>query len=80
MDTIMHDAREIREIHLSGDYQTDAYEVGKYGVTKIIPYEESGEYSLLTFLAIYKGEDIAVRLPARNMVIYYKILADKEQS
>ena len=73
--TIFEDEREISAIHKSDDYQTNDYAVGKGGVTKIIPYREKGEYDYLTFLAIFRGEDIAVRLPANGLAIFYKRFA-----
>lgn len=70
---IAEDTREIVQIHATGDHQTSNYTVGQDGVTKIIPYSEYGEFSMLTFMAIYKGEEIAARLGAGNLHIYYKL-------
>lgn len=69
---IHQDEREITAIHLNGDYQSQAYKVGEYGVTKIAPYQESAEYALITFVAVYQGEEIIARFPTINLAIYYR--------
>ena len=68
---IHEDTRIINSVHQSGDYQTNAFAVGQYGVTKIIVYQEAGEYGMLTFIAVYKGDEIYARLPANGLAIYY---------
>lgn len=70
--TIAEDDREIALIHKAGDYQTDDYRVGSRGVTKIAPYEESGEYSMLTFMAVFQGNHLIARVPAANLHVVYK--------
>lgn len=71
--TIIQDDREILIIHKSGDDQTDAYRVGHQGITKIVPYEENGQYCMLPFLAVYKGDVILARLPASDLFIQYRL-------
>ena len=71
IERIAEDKRLIAAIHKAGDHQTSDYRVGCKGVTAIIPYEEWGEHSMLTFMAIYSGEDIIARLSASNLHIYY---------
>lgn len=70
---IHQDERPIVQIHKAGDYQTSDFKVGEWGVTKIVPYQESAEYTLLTFLAVYKGEEIFARLPATDLIIFYGV-------
>jgi hypothetical protein len=44
------------------------YYVGLSGVTEIIPYIERGE----AWLAVYQGDHICARVPAKAMIITYK--------
>jgi hypothetical protein len=66
------DKREILAVHKAGDYQTEDFQVGRHGVTKIESYQEHGEYDYLPFVAVYKGDFLAVRVPAMNLTIHYK--------
>ena len=41
--------------------------VGGDGVTRIVPYEENGQMAPVTWLAVYKGDEIVARLNAAEM-------------
>jgi hypothetical protein len=68
---LIKDKRTIRRIHATGDHQTSEYELGRYGVTKIEIYGEPAEYSLIPYCKVFKGEEIAIRLSALNLHVYY---------
>ena len=68
--TIMDDKRTIEHIGCvfpNGGW----YEVGTFGVTKIEPYEEHGWGSMVTWFAVYVGDEIACRVPAHSMNVSY---------
>jgi len=67
---ILKDDRKITAYFLSGD-KKQGEKVGKEGVTKIEAYGESGPYSYIAHLAIYKGDTIAFRTPALDKEIVY---------
>ena len=47
-------------------------EVGDYGITKIVPYEEHGWGSMVTWFAIYDEDDmIRWRVPAETFYVEY---------
>lgn len=46
--------------------------VGELGVTKIVAYDEYGDQAFIPWLAIFKGDSIAIRCPARDMTISYE--------
>ena len=64
---IMHDERLIEQIWFGPDY----WIVGNLGVTKIEPYEEHGWGSMVTWFAVYVGDEIACRVPAHSMNVSY---------
>ena len=65
---IFEDEREIKGIY--SDEGREGWTVGKT-VTKIIPYQENGEMAPITWLAVYKNENIIVRIAARGVQIHY---------
>lgn len=65
---IIDDARPIRAV-FGGQ---NNFCVGFNGVTKIEPYEESGQMAPVTWLAVYKGDELIFRIfPAPDTVVYY---------
>lgn len=59
----------IQAVHqMSGD---DNYVVGHKGVTRIVPYDECGEMGLVPWVAVFAGERLWCRMPARDLKIYY---------
>lgn len=48
------------------------FAVGDFGVTKITAYDENGEMAYVPWLAIWKGDAVVVRCPARDMTISYQ--------
>ena len=47
------------------------FAVGTGGITSIVAYGEYGEHSIVTWLAIYLGEEIVYRVPAWQVMISY---------
>lgn len=68
---IVDDKREISAVYQLND--ESAYIVGKGNITAIKPYDENGEYAPFTWLAIFKGEQIAIRIPANAVEIHYAL-------
>ncbi len=69
--TIMEDKRTIKSISSvfeHGDY----YSVGNW-LTKIEPYEEHGQGSMVTWFAVYAGDEIVHRIPAATYQVYYGV-------
>lgn len=46
--------------------------LGVNGVTKLELYEERGLTDWIPYLAVFKGDEIAVRMPASGLTIFYK--------
>jgi len=59
--SILEDGRPIRWLSFPNG---TVYKVGTSGVTKIVAYGEPGEYCLLPWFAIYKGDTIMCRVNA----------------
>ncbi len=68
--TISEDDRPIKSVHNCNEKVT-LHVVGSNGITRIEPYLEAGEYSNITYLAIFKGGDICERIPALPLTINY---------
>lgn len=66
---ILQDKRPIKGIYWEGW----SAEVGDRGVTKIVPYEETGEMAMVTWFAIYAGDEIFMRYSAKNCLVKYEI-------
>lgn len=74
---ITDDARPILAIWNAIDPVNGAYyRVGSNGVTRIVAYGEAGQMSLVAWLAVYRGEEIAYRFPAAPMAIKYMPVDD----
>lgn len=69
--TIVEDDRPITAIHWD-DEDGSVLSVGDFGVTKIVAYGEPAEYCLVPWIAVYKGEEIAQRIPAKVIRIVYE--------
>ena len=68
--TILKDERTIIRI----DWDTEdgsRFLVGEGGVTAIVAYGEPGEYCLVPWLAVYKGDEIVHRVPAGQVMVSY---------
>jgi hypothetical protein len=71
-ENMITDKREIK-IVCNDEACVTMWKVGAGGVTKIECYGEYGEYAVIPFLAIYKGEQIIERSPALKFRIVYEI-------
>lgn len=60
--TIPKDDRPIKCIFFEDD---GSYTVGSNGVQEIVPYSESGEYSLITWFAVFRGGILELRINSR---------------
>lgn len=60
---IIDDVREISSI-FDGPWSA---RVGEAGVTSIIPYEENGEMAAVTWFAVYRGNNIWLRVRATGV-------------
>ena len=70
MKSMITDEREISSIRESTAVHEIA-RVGAYGITKIKVYEEEYNESVIPFVAVYKGDKIEFRMPARDLAIFY---------
>jgi hypothetical protein len=74
MKTIIEDKREITCISSDGEYgvaysiQDSFYQL----CDKIIPYEELGVGSMITWLAVYDDDKIICRVPSWQVRIFYE--------
>lgn len=71
IDQTHEDEREISSIYWNDDIGSEIT-VGVYGYTKIEAYGEGGMHCNISFLAIYKGDEIVSRVPAAQVQICYK--------
>jgi len=71
--TIIEDKTEIHAIEFltpRGSY----WEVGgRSGIQKIVAYAENGSLGPVPYLAVYKQEQVAIKLPAHAVTIHYLI-------
>lgn len=66
-------ARPIRSAAIFVGENDEGFAVGVGGITKIVPYEEQGEMSMVPWLAVFDDEDeIVARIPAHMALITYK--------
>lgn len=66
---LLEDDREIAAVSFG---YPGGFSVGSYGVTKILAYGEPGEFCMLPWVAVYKGDTIIHRIPANIIRITYK--------
>ena len=71
INSIATDKQEIENISDSTGQNNIAY-VGHYGVTKIVAYLEDYNEGVIPFIAVYKGDDVKCRYPAKDLAIFYK--------
>ena len=68
---IMHDERKI--LYIESEFERGVrYDVG-WGVTEIVPYEEHGWGSMVTWFAVYSGDEIKCRVPAATFIVGYDV-------
>lgn len=65
---LSRDTRPIKQILWPSD---EGAMVGVHGVTKIEAYDESGHMACIPWLAVFNGEEIAMRVPADQVTIQY---------
>lgn len=65
---LSRDPRPIVSIAWDGP---EYFKVGVSGVTKIVAYDESGHMSNIPWLAVFKGDEIALRTAADHVAINY---------
>lgn len=70
MKSMIQDKREITVIKDSTGIN-DIARIGSHGFTKIAAYEEEYNESVIPFVAVYKGDEIAFRMPAKDLAIFY---------
>lgn len=68
---ILNDEREISRIAEGPAGYDEVAGVGRHGVTKITAYGEPGEYCLIPFYAVYKDDEIIMRVPAAKLAVFY---------
>ena len=67
---IIDDPRPIVGLYQERDAD-GSWRVGHLGTTKIVPYNECGQGSYVIWFAIYKGENIAMRVPGHWVAVEY---------
>ena len=65
------DPRPISAIFFPGD-DSNWYQVGGAGVTKIEIYQEPGEMGMVPWIAVYQGTHLWQRIPARFCIVQYR--------
>lgn len=75
-DDMLDDERTIKSAHYE---RGGGYEVGEDGVTEIVAYGEKGQGAYVPFIAVYKGSEIATRVPAHKFAsINYHVPYDDQ--
>ena len=69
MSVLNDDERPIRELRSECDSE---WCVGRNGCTRIVAYDESGEMFFVPWFAIYFGDEVKVRVPARTLSVHYQ--------
>jgi hypothetical protein len=70
---LMHeDPRPIARVYIITSDENASWAVGSIGVTEIVAYAEAGGLGPEAYLAVYKGDSIIARMPARSVEIHYK--------
>lgn len=67
---IYDDLRPIASIWFECEVGTH-HAVGTHGCTKIVAYKEYGDYAFVPWLAVYHGDHLQARVPARLVTIIY---------
>jgi len=67
---LMKDDRPIQAIYWPQE-DNPGWRVGESGVTAIVPYEEYGENCMLAWIAVFRGDEIIVRVPAQQVSVHY---------
>ncbi len=67
--TLSSDSRPIRRVFFVNG--SNGYEVDGIGVTKIEAYDEHGEQAFVPWVAVFCGDDIIIRIPARAVSVHY---------
>ena len=75
MKTILEDEREIKYIDWDNG---DCCHVGHCGVTKITVYEEKGPGDFIPYVAVWKDDNISIRIAAWAVSINYMEKTDEE--
>ncbi len=64
------DERPIMSVWFFGE-NTGGFTVGDSNVTKIEAYDDNGSMSHVPWIAVFKGDHLAVRIPANQVSIHY---------
>ena len=67
---LSRDQRPINAIYWAAE-GADWFEVGRNNITAIRAYDENGQMSHIPWLAVYRGDEIVVRVPAEQVSIHY---------
>lgn len=67
---IYDDPREIEGVYYPGE-DGGCYRKGNSGVTRIVAYREHGQGDFVPYFAIYRGDEIAHRVPASFVEVGY---------
>lgn len=79
MSKLSEDRRPIESIWYD-DEEHGNFWVGRLGVTRIEPYDEYGEMAPVPWLAVYKGDFLMARVPARKVTVVYQETGAKSSS
>jgi len=71
MKTVLEDMRKIKALHCDLGEETHSFFVGEGGITRIEAYAENGHMALVPWFAVYKGEEIAVRMDGLGKTVCY---------
>jgi len=71
--SLTEDNRPIDLIYLPQAPEEEFYCVGHDGVTRIEVYDDNGQMARVPWLAVFKGEEVAMRSPAHHWIIGYAL-------
>lgn len=64
------DVRPIKSVYWASESDL-RHAVGDRGCTRIEAYDESGHMARVPWIAVFRGDEIAVRFPADQITVYY---------
>lgn len=69
--SILRDPRPIASVWFHGE-GAGGHQVGSAGCTRIAAYPENGEYAEIAWVAVYHGDHLKTRFPAKMVVVFYQ--------
>lgn len=76
--TMFQDQRAIHSIEDLSKKDGLFFMVGVNGTTAIEIYGEPGNFSMIPYLAVYRGDEILLRAPAQAFAIHYRCRASTQ--